>query len=155
MDQTYFSDMEEKNKELLIKLSSYTNCETIEIISFTDEFERFDALLHSGTSPNQICIIAELKIRNYPIKYLQSNGVMLKQKKHKGLFDRRKELGYEKANILYFTFATDGCLIHHLDPNPEAYKWILLPLQSTNQSQTYKYPQLITNLFNPIQIIHY
>lgn len=98
-----------------------------------DKYGQYEGYL---TTKKQTYVI-EVKVRkNYSAKQLdKQGGIILEQKKLKGIIERAKEEGVEDLPILYINFFSDETRVYLLPKNKSDYKWEEMYLQKNDYSK--------------------
>jgi hypothetical protein len=134
-------------------LNEFCNKKGLKNYRFTALTERYDASMKSG----ETFYMCEIKVRNeYDMHFFNEQGSMLERKKLEGMWERKLEIEQEKGikiKMLYFTFATDGCLVYELS-SPDDYEFSWKKLRKDNYDHELIWKQ-VHNLFLPIETFSY
>jgi len=136
-----------------INFSIYASLKGITKYKFTGLEDKVDVVFLSGVT----VFLAESKVRKDNVDYFLKYGPYLEYKKVDNMFKEQDRLEKEKSKkypMLYLCFCSDGLIIYNIkEPHNYNFTWRNLPKDNINPE--IKIWKLVSELFNPLEIVYY
>jgi len=136
-----------------LSFNKYATKNNITKYRFTGLEDKVDVIFKSGDT----IYMAESKVRKDNVNYFLKYGPYLEYKKVDNMQKEQERIIREKStkySLLYFCFCSDGCIIYDIkEPHNYNFTWRLLPKDNINPD--IKIWKLVSELFNPIEVIRY